>query len=81
MYGLRRKCEELPAWPSGRVRFARAVCLPDSYDRAMTPDGPREIVIDHDDMARAGERVREISTGGRPPAMPPPTAARRGTSA
>jgi superfamily I DNA/RNA helicase len=26
----------------------------------MTPDGPREIVIDHDDMARAGERVREI---------------------
>jgi len=61
MHGLRRKCEELPAWPSHRVRFARAVCLPDAaYDRAMTPDGPREIVIDHDDLARAGERVREI---------------------
>lgn len=61
MHGLRRKCEELPAWPAHRVRFARAVCLPDSaYDRSMTPDGPREIVIDHDDLARAGERVREI---------------------
>src|SRR5688500_14297371 len=61
MHGLRRKCEELPAWPAHRVRFARAVCLPDSaYDRSMTPDGPREIVIDHDDLANAGERVREI---------------------
>ena len=61
MHGLRRKCEELPAWPSHRVRFARAVCLPDAaYDHAMTPDGPREIVIDTGDMARAGERVREI---------------------
>ncbi|MGH2379783.1 MAG: AAA family ATPase, partial [Candidatus Limnocylindria bacterium] len=61
MHGLRRKCEELPAWPAHRVRFARAVCLPDSaYDRSMTPDGPREIVIDHKDMARAGDRVREI---------------------
>src|SRR5688500_15468576 len=29
MHGLRRKCEELPAWPAQRVRFARAVCLPD----------------------------------------------------
>src|SRR5688572_13191238 len=61
MHGLRRKCEELSSWPAQRVRFARAVCLPDSaYDRAMTPDGPREIVIDHEDMARAGDRVREI---------------------
>ena len=61
MFGLRRKCEELPAWPAHRVRFARAVCLPHSaYDRSMTPDGPREIVIDHDDLTRAGERVREI---------------------
>ncbi len=61
MHGLRRKCEELPAWPAHRVRFARAVCLPDAaYDRSMTPDGPREIVIDQDDMARAGERVSEI---------------------
>ena len=61
MHGLRRKCEALPAWPSRRVRFARAVCLPDAaYDRAMTPDGPREIVIDAGDMARAGERIGEI---------------------
>jgi hypothetical protein len=61
MHGLRRTAEALPAWPSGRVRFARAVCLPDSaYGHSMTPDGPREIVIDHDDLARAGDRVREI---------------------
>src|SRR5687768_1529000 len=61
MHGLRRKCEGLPAWPSHRVRFARAVCLPDApYDRSMTPDGPREIVIDHDDLETAGDRVREI---------------------
>ena len=78
MHGLRHTCEKLPAWPSARIRFARAVCLPDSaYDTAMAPDGPREIVIDHDDLARAGERIREIfdwwtasgdaaSEGGRP---------------
>ncbi len=61
MHGLRRVCEAMPAWPSKRIRFARAVCLPDSaYDRSMTPDGPREIVIDHDDLDRAGERIREI---------------------
>ncbi len=61
MHGLRRKCEDLPAWPSHRVRFARAVGLPDAaYDRSMTPDGPREIVIDHDDLARAGDRIRDI---------------------
>lgn len=61
MHGLRRKCEELPAWPAHRVRFARAVCLPDSAcDRSMTPDGPREIVIDHDDLADAGPRVQTI---------------------
>ena len=61
MHGLRRVCEAMPAWPAGRVRFARAVCLPDSaYDRSMTPDGPREIVIDGDDLARVGERVGEI---------------------
>ncbi|MGI8657383.1 MAG: AAA family ATPase [Candidatus Limnocylindria bacterium] len=61
MHGLRRVCEAMPAWPAHRVRLARAVCLPDSaYDRSMTPDGPREIVIDHDDLATAGERVREI---------------------
>ena len=61
MHGLRRKCGDLPAWPAHRVRFARAVCLPDSAcDRSMTPDGPPEIVDDHDDVTRAGERVREI---------------------
>ena len=61
MHGLRRVCEATPAWPAGRVRFTRAVCLPDSaYDRAMTPDGPREMVIDSSDLGRAGERVSEI---------------------
>lgn len=61
MHALRRVCEAMPAWPAGRVRFARAVGLPDAtYDRSMTPDGPREIVIDRDDTARAGERIGEI---------------------
>ncbi len=61
MHGLKRKCQDLPAWPSHDVRFARAVCLPDSaYDRSMTPDGPREMVIDHDDLASAGARVKAI---------------------
>ena len=61
MHGLKRKCQDLPAWPSHNVRFARAVCLSDSaYDRSMTPDGPREIVIDHDDFADVGARVRAI---------------------
>ena len=61
MHGLRRVCEGMPSWPLGRVRFARAVGLPDcAYDRSMTPDGPREIVIDGDDLARVGQRVEEI---------------------
>jgi hypothetical protein len=61
MHGLRRKCEELPAWPAHRVRFARAVVFPDAaYDRTMTPDGPREIVIDHDDLADIGARIGQI---------------------
>jgi hypothetical protein len=43
------------------VRLVRAVCFPDAaYDHSMTPDGPREIVIDHDDLDRVGDRVREI---------------------
>lgn len=61
MHGLRRTCEELPAWPAASVRFGRAVAFPDAaYDRAMTPDGPRELVIDHADMDAAGARVAEI---------------------
>jgi hypothetical protein len=61
MHGLKRKCADMPAWPSHDVRFTRAVCLPDgAYERGMTPDGPREIVIDHDDLDRVGERIREI---------------------
>ncbi|MEO8247387.1 MAG: NERD domain-containing protein/DEAD/DEAH box helicase, partial [Chloroflexota bacterium] len=61
MHRLRRVCEALPAWPVASVRFARAVALPDSaYDHAMTADGPREIVIDHDDLATAGRRVEAI---------------------
>jgi hypothetical protein len=60
MHRLRRVYEALPAWPAHRVRFARAVCFPDSaYNRSMTPDGPREIVIDHDDLERVGERIGE----------------------
>lgn len=61
MHALRRVCEALPAWPAHRVRFARAVAFPDAaYDRGMTPDGPREIVIDHDDLADAGARIELI---------------------
>jgi hypothetical protein len=61
MHRLKRVCEGLPAWPSHDVRFTRAVCFPDAaYDRSMTPDGPRQIVIDHDDLDRVGDRVREI---------------------
>jgi hypothetical protein len=61
MHRLKRVCGALPAWPSQDVRFIRAVCFPDAaYDRSMTPDGPREIVIDHDDLDRPGDRVREI---------------------
>ncbi|MEO8511788.1 MAG: AAA family ATPase [Chloroflexota bacterium] len=74
MHRLKRVCEALPAWPSHDVRFTRAVCFPDAaYDRSMTPDGPREIVIDHDDLERVGDRVREIfawwnaSVSGGPP--------------
>ena len=61
MHRLKRKCRELPAWPAHDVRFARAVAFPDAaYDRAMTPDGPREIVIDHDDLADIGGRIQGI---------------------
>lgn len=61
MHALRRVCEALPAWPAHRVRFARAIALPDgAYDTAMSPDGPREIVIDHDDLADIGRRVEGI---------------------
>jgi len=61
MHRLRRVCAALPAWPAQRVRFVRAVAFPDAaYDRTMTPDGPREIVIDHDDLERVGERIGEM---------------------
>jgi len=61
MHRLRRVCHQQPSWPSRDVRFCRAVAFPDAaYDRSMTPDGPREIVIDHDDLDRVGERIREI---------------------
>jgi hypothetical protein len=81
MHGLRRVCEAMPSWPSHRVRFARAVAFPDAaYDSSMTPDGPREIVIDHDDMADVGARIGQIfdwwsasgdaaADGGAPGAM------------
>jgi len=61
MHRLKRVCEGLPAWPSHDVRFTRAVAFPDAaYDRSMTPDGPREIVLDHDHMADVGGRIDTI---------------------
>lgn len=61
MHRLKRVCQALPAWPSHDVRFTRAVAFPDAaYDRSMTPDGPREMVIDHDDMAHVGARAGAI---------------------
>jgi hypothetical protein len=61
MHRLRRVAHALPAWPAHDVRFTRAVAFPDAaYDRSMTPDGPREIVIDHDDLADAGARIGAI---------------------
>jgi hypothetical protein len=61
MHRLKRVCHALPAWPSHEMRFTRAVAFPDAaYDRSMTPDGPREIVIDHDDLADVGSCVRAI---------------------
>ena len=62
MHGLRRTCEEVPGWPAASVRFTRAIAFPDAtYDPHPAPlDGPREIVIDRDDLARAGSRVRDI---------------------
>lgn len=61
MHALRRVCEAMPAWPSHRVRFARAVAFPDAaYDRSMTPDGPRDIAIDHDDLADVAARINSI---------------------
>jgi hypothetical protein len=61
MYALKRVCRDLPAWPAHDVRFTRAVCFPDAaYDRTMTPDGPREMVIDHDDLADVGARIGAI---------------------
>ena len=61
MHRLKRVCGAMPAWPSHDVRFTRAVCFPDAaYDRSMTPDGPREIVIDHGDLADSGGHVQAI---------------------
>jgi len=61
MHRLRRVCRALPAWPAHDVRFTRAICFPDAaYDRTMTPDGPREIVIDHDDLGDIGGRITTI---------------------
>ena len=61
MHRLKRVCQSLPAWPAHDVRFIRAVAFPDAaYDRTMTPDGPREMVIDHDDLATVDERIEAI---------------------
>lgn len=61
MHRLKRVCGDLPAWPARDVRFARAIAFPDAaYDRGMTPDGPRETVIDHDDLDRIGERIGQV---------------------
>ena len=43
------------------MRFCRAVAFPDStYDQALTPDGPVEIVIDADDLPHLEARIRDI---------------------
>lgn len=61
MHRLKRVCQALPAWPSHDVRFTRAVAFPDAaYERGMTADGPREMVLDHDDLADAGGRIGAI---------------------
>ena len=62
MHGLKRTCDNVPAWPNHDVRFTRAVAFPDAeYDpHPAPPDGPREIVIDHGDLERIGQRVGEI---------------------
>jgi hypothetical protein len=70
MHALRRTVAQLPAWPAHDVRFTRAVAFPDAaYDPHPAPaDGPRQIVIDHGDVERIGDRVQEIfdwwSAGG-----------------
>jgi hypothetical protein len=62
MHGLRRTCEDVPGWPAASARFTRAIAFPDAtYDpHPAAPDGPREIVIDRDDLANAAKRVRDI---------------------
>lgn len=61
MYGLRSVLERVPAWPTWDVRFTRAVAFPDvEYRRALTSDGPPDIVIDADDLSSLGSRVSSI---------------------
>jgi hypothetical protein len=61
MHSLRRLAADRPDWPAHEVRFCRAVAFPDiRYETALQPDGPREIVIDADDLASVHARIREI---------------------
>ena len=61
MHDLRRIASSRQDWPAHDVRFCRAVAFPDStYDQALTPDGPVEIVIDADDLPHLDQRIRDI---------------------
>ncbi len=61
MHSLKRIAEARPDWPAHSVRFCRAVAFPDTtYEQALTPDGPPEIVIDADDLDRLQPRLQEI---------------------
>ncbi len=68
MHSLKRIAEARPDWPAHSVRFCRAVAFPDTtYEQALTPDGPPEIVIDADDLDRLQPRLaRDLRLVVRP---------------
>jgi hypothetical protein len=61
MYSLVEILRAQPGWERWQPSYGYAVAMPDAvYAREAHPGAPEAIVIDHDDLDRLGERVREI---------------------
>lgn len=61
MYSLVKILESEPGWDGWRPSYGYAVAFPDAtYEHDAHPGAPAAIAIDHDDLERLAERVKEV---------------------
>jgi hypothetical protein len=61
-YTLLHKFKDLPEWDNRFLTIGHAVCFPDVLvsNKALKPDLPREIVVDHEDLQQIQETIEHI---------------------